>query len=127
MDSFWDWFWLVFATFAFIAYLFAIFSIVVDLFRDRDLSGWWKAVWLILLIVFPLLTALAYLIFRGSGMAQRSAREAQDLRSAQDEYIRTVAGAGKSPSEQIAHAKELLDSGAITQSEYDRLKAKALD
>jgi hypothetical protein len=128
MDTFWSWFWLIFVSFAFIAYLFAMFTIVVDLFRDRSVSGVMKAVWLILLILFPILTALAYLIVRGGGMAERSATEARQLKEAQDSYIREVAGgsAGASPADQIAQAKQLLDSGAISQEEFAALKAKAL-
>lgn len=128
MDTFWSWFWLIFVSFAFIAYLFAMFTIVVDLFRDRSVSGVMKAVWLILLIAAPVLTALVYLVVRGGGMAERSAKEARELREAQDSYIREVAGSstGTSPADQIAQAKQLLDSGAISQEEYAALKAKAL-
>ncbi len=124
MDSFWQWFWLVFLSFAFIAYLFAMFTIVVDLFRDHTVSGGMKAVWFILLIFFPIITALAYLIVRGGGMAERSQKEAQAMKEAQDTYIREVAGA--SPADQIAQAKQLLDSGAISEEEFASLKAKAL-
>ena len=124
MDSFWHWFWLVFVTFAFIAYLFAMFTIVIDLFRDKSVSGWMKAVWLVFLLFFPVITALVYLIARGGGMAQRQARDAEQLRAAQDDYIRSVAQT--SPADQVAQAKQLLDSGAITQQEFEALKAKAL-
>ncbi len=124
MDSFWHWFWLVFVTFAFIAYLFAMFTIVIDLFRDKSVSGWMKAVWLVFLLFFPVITALVYLIARGGGMAQRQSRDAEQLRAAQDDYIRSVART--SPADQVAQAKELLDSGAITQEEFEALKAKAL-
>jgi hypothetical protein len=124
MDTFWSWFWLVFVSFAFIAYLFAMFTIVIDLFRDHSVSGVMKAVWLILLIFFPLLTALAYLIVRGGGMAERSAQQAAAAKDAQDTYIREVAGS--SPADQIAQAKGLLDSGAISEEEFAALKAKAL-
>ncbi len=124
MDTFWSWFWLVFLSFAFIAYLFAMFTIIIDLFRDHTVSGGMKAVWLILLIFFPLLTALAYLIVRGGGMAQRSQEQAAAMKDAQDSYIREVAGT--SSTDQIAQAKQLLDSGAITEEEFAALKAKAL-
>jgi hypothetical protein len=124
MDTFWSWFWLVFLSFAFIAYLFAMFTIIIDLFRDHTVSGGMKAVWLILLIFFPLLTALAYLIVRGGGMAQRSQEQAAAMKDAQDSYIREVAGS--SSTDQIAQAKQLLDSGAITEDEFAALKAKAL-
>ena len=124
MNSFWDWFWIAFLTFAFVAYLFAMFTIIVDLFRDKTISGWMKAVWFIFLILFPVLTALVYLIARGGGMAERQMKDAQAVKEAQDSYIRDVAGS--SPADQIAKAKELHNSGAITDEEYEALKAKAL-
>jgi Short C-terminal domain/Phospholipase_D-nuclease N-terminal len=124
MDTFWEWFWFAFLIFAFVAYLFAMFTIIVDLFRDKSVSGWMKAVWFIFLILFPVITALVYLIARGGGMAQRQAADAQAMREAQDSYIRDVAGS--SPADQIAKAKELHNSGAITDEEYEALKAKAL-
>ena len=124
MNSFWEWFWIAFLTFAFVAYLFAMFTIIVDLFRDKTVSGWMKAVWFIFLILFPVLTALVYLIARGGGMAERQMADAQAVKEAQDSYIRDVAGS--SPADQIAKAKELHNSGAITDEEYEALKAKAL-
>jgi hypothetical protein len=124
MDSFWQWFWLVFLSFAFIAYLFAMFTIIIDLFRDHSVSGAMKAVWFIFLILFPVITALVYLIARGGGMAQRQQDQAAAAKEAQDTYIREVAGS--SPSDQIAQAKQLLDSGAITEEEFAAIKAKAL-
>jgi hypothetical protein len=122
--SFWDIIWWFFLAFIFISYLFALFAIVADLFRDRKLNGWWKAVWIIFLIFVPFLTALVYLIARGSGMAERSNAEAVNARSAADAYIQQVAGT--SPSEEIAKAKALLDSGTITAEEYNTIKAKVL-
>jgi hypothetical protein len=124
MNSFWEWFWIAFLTFAFVAYLFAMFTIIVDLFRDKTVYGWMKAVWFIFLILFPVLTALVYLIARGGGMAERQMKDAQAVKEAQDSYIRDVAGS--SPADQIAKAKELHNSGAITDEEYEALKAKAL-
>ncbi len=115
--------WYVLTLIIFISYLFALFSIIGDVLRDRSLSGGLKAVWIICLIFFPLLTALIYLIVRGGGMAERAAAQAQQNRAAADEYIRSVAG---SPSDEIARAKALFDAGTINQAEYDRLKAKAL-
>src|SRR5690349_11221805 len=123
--SFWDVIWFIIISFAFIAYLMVMFNIVIDLFRDRAVSGWMKAAWIVLLILFPLITALVYLIVRGQGMADRSLSEARQVQSDTDQYIRTVAGSA-SPADQIAQAKGLLDSGAISQEEYDALKAKAL-
>jgi ABC-type multidrug transport system fused ATPase/permease subunit len=125
-ESFWDVIWWFFWVFAFIAYLMALFAIIGDLFRDHKLNGWAKAVWIIFLIFVPFLTALVYLIARGSGMAERSQKEARHYQAATDEYIRQTAGTAASPADEIAKAKSLLDAGTISQGEYDRLKAKAL-
>jgi type VI protein secretion system component VasK len=125
MNSFSDWFWLLVWTFFFVCYLMVLFQIIADLFRDRDLSGWWKALWIIFLIIFPFLAAVIYLIARGRGMAERQSGEMRRAQVATDQYIQTVA-ARSSPAEQIASAKNLLDSGAITQEEFETLKAKAL-
>jgi type VI protein secretion system component VasK len=125
MNSFSDWFWLLVWTFFFVCYLMVLFQIIADLFRDRDLSGWWKALWIIFLIIFPFLAAVIYLIARGRGMAERQSGEMRRAQVATDEYIQTVA-ARSNPAEQIASAKNLLDSGAITQEEFETLKAKAL-
>ncbi len=126
MDSFWDFFWLTITFFLLMAYLVVLFQILTDLFRDKSLSGWFKAVWVLFLIIFPLLTSLIYLIARGEGMAERHLAAAQAMQADADAYIRSVATPGSSPSEEIAKAKALHDSGAITQEEYDALKAKAL-
>ncbi len=124
-DSFWGLIWYSLVIFAFIAYLMVLFSIIIDLFwRDRETSGWVKAIWVIFLIVFPYITALVYLIARGKGMAERSRDAAIAAKRDTDTYIREAAG--KSPAQEIADAKALLDAGTITQQEYDSLKAKAL-
>ena len=123
--SFWDIVWFIFITFAFVAYLMVMFSIITDLFRDRETSGFMKAVWIIALIFLPLLTALIYLIAKGSGMADRSLQQAEEMKRRQDAYIRETAGAA-TPADQIAQARRLLDEGAISQAEYEGLKAKAL-
>jgi phospholipase D-like protein/putative oligomerization/nucleic acid binding protein len=123
--SFWDFFWLLVWSFFFVAFLMALFQIVVDLFRDPELSGWWKALWMIFIIFLPILGALIYLIVRGNGMAKRQMRDATEAKSASDAYIQSVAKQSN-PAEQIATAKGLLDSGAISQAEFDALKAKAL-
>lgn len=124
--SFWEIVWFIFIFFAFMAYLMVIFQVIGDLFRDDSVSGWLKAVWIIALIFLPFLTLLVYLIARGKGMAERSAQAMDTARRAQDDYVRSVAGAGASAPDQIAKAKELLDSGAITADEFAALKAKAL-
>ena len=126
MNSFWDFFWLLVWTFFFVMYLMILFHIIGDLFRDKDLSGWWKALWIIFLIIFPFLAAFIYLIARGKGMAERQAGEMRKAQVATDQYIKSVASQGSSPADQIASAKSLLDSGAITQPEFEQLKAKAL-
>jgi hypothetical protein len=125
MDSFAQWFWLLIWWFLFFAYLVILFQIIGDLFRDHALSGWWKALWIIFLIVVPFLTALIYIIARGKGMAERQLQAVQQAKSDTDSYIREVA-AGKSPAEHIADAKALLDAGTIDQNEFNQLKAKAL-
>ena len=127
MDSFWDFFWFIISFFLLMAYLMVLFQIIGDLFRDRDLSGWLKAVWVFFLIFLPILTSLVYLIVRGKGMAERNVAAVQAAQKDQEAYIRKVSGAGgSSPADEIARAKALLDSGAITQAEFDGLKAKAL-
>ena len=122
--NFWDIIALFFWSFCFVAYLFALFAIIGDLFRDRDLNGWLKAIWIIFLIFVPFLTALVYLIARGNSMAQRSMKESRQMQQATDTYIRQVAGA--SPADEIAKAKTLLDSGTITPAEFSAIKARAL-
>ena len=125
--SFWDIIWWFLTIFIFISSLFVRFAIISDLFRDHKLNGWWKAVWIIFLLFFPIITALVYLIARGRGMGERSQAQAKQLQEAQSEYIKSVAGAGAaSPSDEIAKARALLDAGTIDQAEYDALKAKAL-
>lgn len=123
-SNFWSIIWLFFWSFAFVAYLFALFAIISDLFRDHKLNGWGKALWILFLIFVPFLTALVYLIARGPGMAERSQRDARQAQSATDNYIRQVAGA--SPADEIGKAKALLDAGAITPDEFAQLKAHAL-
>ena len=123
-NSFGDIIWWFLWIFAFTAYLFVLFAIVADLFRDHELNGWWKAVWIIFLIFMPFLTALIYLIARGKGMAERNVRREQQIQDDSAEYIRSVSFAN--PADEISKAKALLDQGTITQGEFDALKAKAL-
>ncbi len=123
--NFGDFFWLLIWSFFFVCYLMILFQILGDLFRDKELSGWWKALWVIALILVPFLSALIYLIARGKGMAERQAGEMKRAQAATDTYIQEVAGRGN-PTDQIATAKGLLDDGTITQTEFDRLKAAAL-
>ena len=124
--SFWQIVWFIFIFFAFMAYLMVLFSIISDLFRDDSVSGGMKALWIVLLIFFPLIVALIYLIMRGKGMEQRRHADAQMVADQRDSYIRTLASTPMSPADHIARAKELLDAGTISQEEFDQLKAKAL-
>ena len=123
--SFWDIIWFIVVSFAFIAYLMVMFTIIADLFRDQSVSGFAKAVWIICLIFVPFLTSFVYLIARGSGMAARSYGSAQAHEQATAAYVREVA-ASSSPADEIAKAKTLLDSGAISEQEFSALKSQVL-
>jgi hypothetical protein len=123
--SFWDVVWFIIITYAFVAYMMMLFSIVMDLFRDRDTSGFAKAIWLLALLFLPFLSALVYVIVRGKGMAERSASSYQAAQKQQETYIKEVA-ATATPADQIAKARTMLDEGTISQSEFDTLKSKVL-
>jgi hypothetical protein len=122
--NFWDLIGWFFSAFVLFAYLMVIFSIVGDLLRDRALSGWYKALWVIFLVLVPILTALVYLIARGRGMAERQVKAVSAAQDATDTYIRDVAG--HSPADEISKAKALKDSGTITDAEFEAMKAKAI-
>lgn len=124
MSNFWDLIWLIVLTFVFIAYLLVLFQIVADLFRNTEMGGGSKALWIIGLVFIPMLTAVIYIITNGGGMAKRQRAAVERAKSDTDTYIRQVAG--KSPAEQIADAKALLDAGTINAEEFARLKTKAL-
>ena len=130
MDSistdFWDVLLWSFWFFIWIAALMVWFRCLFDLFGDRSLSGWGKAGWVILLVFVPWLGALIYLIARGRSMTERQMKAIAEQQAAQQEYIQQVAGKSSSPASQIADAKALLDSGAISQTEFESLKAKAM-
>jgi hypothetical protein len=120
--TFWNIIWFIVITYAFVAYLMLLFNIITDLFRDREVSGWAKAGWMIALIFLPFLTALVYLGVRGKGMSERHYERAQAMREAQ--YARL--GVGTSPADEISKAKSMLDAGVLDRAEYDALKLKAL-
>lgn len=122
--SVWDLFMLMFWAFVFVSAIIAVFMVIADLFRDHEMNGFVKALWIIFLIGIPVLTTLVYLIFRGRGMAQRSARDQIAAQQAAEDYIRQVAG--QSSTDEITRAKALLDSGAISQAEFENLKSQAL-
>ena len=126
--SFADIFWSVLWFFFLFIWLLILFHILTDLFRDPSASGVEKTLWVLFLVFLPFLAVFIYLIVRGKGMAERSAARQQQAQQEFDGYVRNVAATtGEAPAaEQIARAKELLDTGAINQAEFDRLKAKAL-
>lgn len=117
--------WSIIIFFLFLSYLILLFQIVADLFRDSKLSGWFKVLWIVGLVVVPFITALVYILARGKGMTERSIAQVQRAQKETEEYVRSVAHIA-SPAEQIASAKALLDEGTITDAEYQQLKAKAL-
>ena len=117
--------WSMFVFFAWILFFWLLFIVFGDLFRRHDISGWGKAGWTIFVIVLPFLGIFVYLIAEGGGMAERNVRQAQADKASMDAYVRSVAGS-TSPSDQIAQAKQLLDTGTITQAEFDQIKARAL-
>ena len=123
--GFWDLMWTIIVVYALFVVIMMLVSIVADLFRDTELSGVAKAGWLLLLLVFPLLGILIYVIARHNGMVERAAKQQQAVKSEFDSYVKDVAGSG-GPAQEIAAAKRLLDSGAISQEEFAALKAKAL-
>jgi ABC-type Fe3+ transport system permease subunit len=115
----------MFVFFMWILWFWLLFTVFGDLFRRHDVSGWGKAGWTVFVIILPFLGVFIYLIAEGKGMAERNVRQAQQAQSQMDSYVRSVASSG-SAAENIAKAKELLDGGAITQAEFEALKAKAL-
>jgi general stress protein CsbA len=116
--------WTMIIFFCWVAWIWMLVLIFSDVFR-RDISGWAKAGWCVLMIVLPFLGAFIYLIAHGKDMTERRVRDAQVSQANFDDYVRTVAADGGSAGE-IRKAKELLDSGVINQSEFEQLKAKAL-
>jgi heme/copper-type cytochrome/quinol oxidase subunit 2 len=118
-------FWTILIFFAWVVYIWIAVTVLVDVFRRRDSSGWAKAAWVIFVIVVPFVGVLAYLIFNHDGMAERSGKEAEASQAQVDEYVRKTAGTG-GPASEIETAKKLLDAGDITQAEFDAIKAKAI-
>jgi hypothetical protein len=116
--------WEMIIFFAFVIWIWLLITVFIDIFRRRDTGGFAKALWIIFVIVLPYLGVLIYLIVEHNGMADRSEKQMQAVQAQQDAYIKSVAGS--TPADQIAQAKQLLDSGAISQAEFDAIKAKAL-
>jgi len=118
-------FWTILIFFAWVAWIWIVVTVLIDVFRRHDLSGWGKAAWTVLVVILPFLGVLSYLIVNSDGMAQRSAREARDSQAQVDDYIRQAAGTN-GPATEIARGKELLDKGVINQAEFDQIKARAM-
>ncbi len=114
----------VLAVFIFVAWIMVLFTILSDLFRDHDMSGWGKAFWVVFLIFIPFVTALIYLIVRGSGMRDRALKEQAENKKHFDEYVKETAGTSK--VDELASLAELHDKGKVTDAEYESMKAKLL-
>jgi ABC-type transport system involved in cytochrome bd biosynthesis fused ATPase/permease subunit len=110
--------------FLLVAWFWILITVISDLFRDHQMSGWGKALWVLFLIVVPFLGTLVYLIVRGEGMRERAVKEQADMRKQMDAYVRETAGG--SPADELHKLSELKDKGAISDAEFDRAKAKLL-
>jgi Short C-terminal domain/Phospholipase_D-nuclease N-terminal len=117
--------WTMFVFFMWILWFWLLITVFGDVFRRHDIGGWGKAGWTIFVILLPFLGVFIYLIAEGKSMGERNMRQVQDAQAQMDAHVRSVASASD-PADTIAKAKSLLDSGAITQAEYDQMKAKAL-
>jgi hypothetical protein len=117
--------WTIIIFFAWVIFIWIAVTVLIDVFRRDDISGWGKAGWTILIIVLPFLGVLLYLIINHDGMNNRRMKDTQAAQAQFDDYVRKTAGTG-GPASEIEKAKQLLDSGAITQEEFDAIKAKAL-
>lgn len=119
-----DVFWTIVIFFVWVAWLMILFRVLGDIFRSQDTSGWGKAGWIVFVIVLPFLGVLIYLIANGDEMGKRDVEQAQAARAEMDDYVKSVAPGGA--ASEIEKAKQLLDSGAISQAEFDTIKAKAI-
>ncbi|MFN8173864.1 MAG: SHOCT domain-containing protein [Solirubrobacteraceae bacterium] len=124
--TFGDAFLTVISIFFFVIWIWILIVVLTDLFRDHELSGWWKAVWVLFLVFIPFLTTLVYLIARGSGMRERSVKEQADAKKQFDEYVRqtAAAGGGGSQVDELAKLADLKAKGAISEEEFNSMKAK---
>ncbi len=110
--------------FIFVAWIMVLFTVLSDLFRDHDMSGWGKAVWVVVLIFIPFLAVLVYLIARGGGMRERALKEQAENKKHFDEYVKETAGTSK--VDELASLADLHDKGKVTDAEYEQMKAKLL-
>jgi hypothetical protein len=116
--------WTLLVFFLWVLWFWLLFTVFADVFRRHDISGWGKTAWLVFVIILPFLGVFVYLIAESKGMADRNIERANQAQSQFNDYVRQTAGSGSAT--EIAKAKELLDSGALTQAEFDSIKAKAL-
>jgi Phospholipase_D-nuclease N-terminal/Short C-terminal domain len=121
-----DVFWTMLVFVFWVIWIWILVTVLMDLFRRHDISGWGKAAWTLFVIVLPYLGVFIYLITQGREMAERRASDVRAGQAAFDDYVRNVAGSGGGATDEIARAKELLDRGAIDQAEFEQLKRKAL-
>jgi predicted PurR-regulated permease PerM len=120
-------FWTILVFFAFVVWLWLLFSVFADIFRRHDTSGWAKVLWLIFIVVLPFLGVFVYIIAEHSGMTERTLERQHTAQSDFDTYVKSVAGQGNGgPASEIAKAKQLLDAGSITQTEFEQIKRHAL-
>ena len=120
-----DVFWSMIIFFFWVIWIWIVITVLIDIFRRHDLSGWAKAAWVVFVVVIPWIGVLVYLIANHDGMTERRYKDAADQQAQFDQYVRSTAGSG-GPAAEIDRAKKLLDEGTITQAEFDAIKAKAL-
>jgi len=118
--------WSMLIFFAWVIFIWIAITVLIDVFRRHDMSGWGKAGWTILIVLLPWIGVLIYLIVNHDGMAERRNRESANAQAQFDDYVRKTAGAGGGAASEIERAKKLLDDGTITQAEFDAIKSKAL-
>lgn len=118
-------FWTMLIFFAFVVWIWILFTVIADLFRRDDVSGWGKVGWIAFIILLPYLGVFVYLIAQHRGMTERALARQQAMQNEMESYVRSIASDGD-PTAQIAKAKALLDEGAISEAEFDRIKIKAL-
>ena len=124
--TFLDVFWSMLVFFVWVLWFILLFRVIIDIFSRHDIGGGGKVLWILFVILLPFLGVFVYLIANNDGMTQRTIAKAQAQQQQMDEYVRTTAGTGGGAAAEIDKAKQLLDSGAISQSEFDAIKAKAL-
>jgi hypothetical protein len=118
--------WTTLVVFAWVIFIWIAITVLIDVFRRHDISGWGKAGWTIFIVILPWIGVLVYLIVNHDGMNERRMKEAQVAQSQFDDYVRKTAGTGGGAATEIAQAKELLDNGTITPAEFEAIKARAL-